>query len=121
LKLGTAGKKSRPRYRRFAAAVRSAVAQARLRAEARVLNTDPKRWLIQGPGRDRPHCPGWSGVVRPTEEADERSPDLLSDPATGRLLARLAEALAPFPEARKVVADMLQDNDVKNENPGFDR
>jgi hypothetical protein len=115
LRIGSAGKKSPRRYRRFASAVKQAMAHVRLRAEIRVLDADPKTWLTQGPGRHRARRPGWSGMVRPTEEADDQTPNLLADPALSRLMARLSEVLAPFPEARKAVADILQGAEEQEE------
>jgi hypothetical protein len=111
LKLGSAAKKSTGKYRRFADAVRAANAQVRLRAESELLDTDPKSWLTQGPGKHRTRRPGWSGTVKPTEETDDRSANLLADPAMSRLLARLSEVLAPFPDARKAVADILENTE----------
>lgn len=48
------------RYGDFFAAVRAARASARQKAEARVYEEDPFKWLRYGPGRDRPGAPGWT-------------------------------------------------------------
>src|SRR5215207_126872 len=58
---------SRPRapraYRDFAAEVRKAVAQARMRAEIDAYKQDATVWLKSGPGKDNPASPGWSNPV----------------------------------------------------------
>src|SRR5262249_21669756 len=47
-------------YRSFAAAVREAGAQARLRAEMDIFENQPRIWLQHGPGRETHASPGWT-------------------------------------------------------------
>lgn len=54
---GAAGKAP---YWQFRQAISAARAQARARAERRVLAADPFKWLRYGPGRERPGQPGWT-------------------------------------------------------------
>jgi len=56
--------RARSPYREFAVAVRQAIAQARLGAEVEARNDRPLDWLRSGPGKERPHRPGWSGPAR---------------------------------------------------------
>jgi hypothetical protein len=72
-----------------------------------VFDEDPKTWLTRGPGKDAPGRPGWSGVVKPIINVDNRQVNMLQDPTANALLTLLFEALTPFPDARKAVADAL--------------
>jgi hypothetical protein len=105
-----------PRYRRFAANVRKAVAVARLRTEIRVLEKDPKFWLLSGPGKDRPGCRGWASAVKVAAEAAPAGVNLFADPVLSGLLEALLAALAPFPEARKAAVQALAER-APAENP----
>jgi hypothetical protein len=57
------------RYAKFAKEVREARAQSRARAEIRVQEADPVKYLIYGPGRDRPDAPGWTATGEGTGTA----------------------------------------------------
>jgi hypothetical protein len=46
-------------------------------------------------------------VVKPIVNVDNRQINMLSDPTANALLTLLFEALTPFPDARKAVADAL--------------
>ncbi len=100
------GKAARDPYLTFAAEVRTAHAQARLRAEMEVFTDDPKVWLEHGPGREGADNPGWTVSVKPADPATEARNALL-DPELMRLFRILTEALAPFPEARDRAAAIL--------------
>lgn len=59
-----------PEKREFRERVIQARAQARLEKEMTVFATDPKWWLLHGPGRvSRPGRPGW-GADRPTQTVE---------------------------------------------------
>lgn len=105
LKRGNADDAREP-YRSFARDVRQAYAQARLRAELEVYKEEPKLWLIHGPGRETNECPGWSVSVKPAEVA-ATTRNALCDPELMALLGTLMQALAPYPEARAHVAQVL--------------
>jgi hypothetical protein len=96
------------RYRRFARNVLQAIGVARIRAEIRALEKDPKFWLLSGPGKDRPDCPGWTGAVRARAAARPDEFNALSDPVLAPLLEQLLVALLPFPEARLAAVQTLQ-------------
>src|SRR5437868_11753050 len=51
-------------HRRFYRNVTQALAQARMAAEAKVREQDPRFWLKHGPGRERSGHPGWSNPAR---------------------------------------------------------
>jgi hypothetical protein len=51
-----------PAYAKFAKEVREARAQSRARAEIRVQEGEPVKYLMYGPGRDRPGAPGWTAT-----------------------------------------------------------
>src|SRR5262245_35499216 len=57
---GTTQKRGRSDFRAFAEQVRKAMAQARLRAEMKVLEEDPLAWLRSGPGKEQGDRPGWT-------------------------------------------------------------
>src|SRR5262249_11164182 len=58
-------------YAWFAAEIRRATAQARMRAENSAFENDPRAWLEHGPGRDRPGDPGWTSSTRPAAGSAE--------------------------------------------------
>src|SRR5262249_32427414 len=72
---------AREPYASFAASVRQAQAQARLRAENEVFSEKVQAWLEHGPGRERPGLPGWSTAVKPpsTNGSDESNAWLSPD------------------------------------------
>ncbi len=94
-----------PRYRAFAAAVRQAIAQARLGAEVQVRTDKPLDWLRYGPGRESADGLGWTSAARPRPISRSESP--LLDPSFAALVAHLLDALSAFPEARAVAARLL--------------
>jgi hypothetical protein len=47
-------------FTEFSEEVRTARAQARIKAETSVYSSDPKFWLRNGPGKGRPGEPGWT-------------------------------------------------------------
>jgi hypothetical protein len=102
LRLGR-GKNARAPFAGFAVEVHSAAAQARLRAEAAVLEQDPRIWLEHGPGRESPGNPGWSMPVKAVEAAgQEQNPFLnVRFMTLGNLILQILE---PYPEARASVA-----------------
>ncbi len=106
LKKGQAPKARAP-YVTFAQEVNEAHAQARLKAEMQVFEKEPKVWLENGPGRERPGSRGWTSTVKPPEvpPAAEANPWL--QPEFVQALRRLLEVLAPFPEARRHAAQVL--------------
>ena len=96
------------RYRELRAAVVAAAAQARVTAELAVFADDPRTWLTKGPGREREGAAGWSGVVKPLVALTEnKTVNLMADPAAAALLTMLLAALAPYPEARRAAIDAL--------------
>ena len=54
------GENGRGVYRELWDKVRTAAAEARTDAEARVFEDNPFAWLRYGPGRERPDEPGWT-------------------------------------------------------------
>ena len=91
-------------YRSFAAAVREAIAQARLRAEMDIFENQPRIWLQHGPGRESDASPGWSTAVKPS--ASHRGPKAIDEIEIGNFLVKVRERLKPFPEAHESVAEM---------------
>jgi hypothetical protein len=61
-------------YRSFAAAVREAEAQARLRAELDIFENQPRIWLQHGPGRETETSTGWTTAVKPSASRGKRGP-----------------------------------------------
>ena len=95
--------KAREPCRSFARDVRLAHAQARLKAELSVFESDPKIWLIHGPGRETDDSPGWSISVKPAE-LSVAGRNVLLDPELMRLFHIVMQALEPHKEARLEVA-----------------
>lgn len=93
-------------FAEFAAEVREAEAQARLRAETATFAKDAKLWLQHGPGRERPGRPGWSTAVKANETSTTPLNPLLSEEITAAFQALLT-TLLPYPEARTAVAQYL--------------
>jgi hypothetical protein len=87
--------------------VMQATAQARLTAEVQALREDAVRWLMQGPGKERPHTPGWTQTVRPQPAHADAEPNLLLDSRMQEVFRAVLQALTPFPEARAAVARAL--------------
>jgi hypothetical protein len=98
----------RERYRRFAHNVQQAAAFGRLRVEIAIRDKDPKFWLLSGPGKKRPGCPGWTSASKPLPAPDPRELNLFADPQLAGLLEKILAALAPFPEARQAAVEALQ-------------
>ena len=100
-------RRAREPLRGFARAVRQAMAQARLLSELTVCKKDPKFWLCHGPGRETVENPGWTNPVRPRARVAAKE-----DPIeTCRFLCSwVMEALAPFPDARQKVAELIVTN-----------
>jgi hypothetical protein len=95
-----------PVYHAFAAAVRQASAQARLRAEIAVLDSKPLDWLRYGPGKETTENAGWTAAVRVAPRSGGTSKALESREVRA-VIAALVQVLAPHPEARQAVADWL--------------
>jgi hypothetical protein len=93
-------------YHGFAREVRQAQAQARLRAELAVLESDVRTWLKHGPGRDRPGHAGWAAVARPVPPPKEPM-SLMSSAGVLQLLSEARTALALYPEALAVLTRAL--------------
>jgi hypothetical protein len=99
--------KAKPLYRMLHLAVLQARAQARLAAEMAALKDDPLAWLKSGPGRETAEGRGWTVPVKPVVTQDNRTVNVLLEPQLMGLFAAVLQVLAPFPEARKAVAEAL--------------
>ncbi len=94
------------RFRAFRDEVIQAQAIARLNAEIKVLKDDPLSWLRSGPGRETSSGPGWTVPTKPLHR-HARALNALMHPEVQTLLAVIMQALAPFPEARAVLAQAM--------------
>ncbi len=92
------GRQSRrdPAYHAFAAAVRQATAQARLRAEMAALEDKPLDWLKLGPGKETADNPGWTATVRAAPR-DKGTGNVLEHAEIRAFLALVLQLLAPYP------------------------
>lgn len=95
------------RLRQFAIEVRKARGWARVQAEMALYENDPRFWLKSGPGRETDGKPGWTKDVPPPTRSKKRKAHPLSNPAWRDLLAKMLDALTPYPEARTALAQML--------------
>ena len=100
----------RPPYRHFYLEVEKAKAQGRLSAEIETRQKDPRFWLTHGPGREAPGAPGWTMPVRAVVP-HEPEVDVFMSPELVKLFLALLDTLAPFPEARAAVSQMLAERD----------
>jgi AcrR family transcriptional regulator len=101
------------RYRQFALEIRKARGWARLQAEMTLYEKDPRSWLKAGPGREAPGSPGWTKDVSPPSKKRKRRAQPLADPAWRQLIAKMLDALQPYPEARTALARLLQEQQEK--------
>ena len=95
-----------PEAQAFAALIRQAIAQARMKAEMLMLAQDAGFWLKHGPGKGSESNPGWTNPVRPSQE-EERDGSLAASAEVLDLGAKILEALEPFEEARLAVVKVL--------------
>lgn len=107
LKMGTRDRAKEP-YKTFAIQVEQAKAQARLKAEMNVFNDDPKAWLRSGPGKETPDSPGWTGIVKPMIQHDNRTVNLFTSPDFIQFISLLRTILAPYPEALAALAAAME-------------
>lgn len=91
-------RRKEPAYADFAARVKQAHAQARLRAETEAFSGDPKVWLERGPGRETADRPGWSTAVKAAERVLEPA-NVLMHPEFMELVRLVCDNLQPFPDA----------------------
>jgi hypothetical protein len=108
-----------PAYRDLVREVRQAMAQARLAAELAAFKTKPLDWLKFGPGKETRGNPGWTGTVKAGNPAAGQANALLQAEVQG-LIRTLLELLAPFPQARAVVATALEQQPLLAEPPPED-
>ena len=116
LKIGE-GRRAPRAYRDLVGAIRTAAARARVAAELAVHADDPKIWLTRGPGKERPHSPGWSAVVKPLVTVDNRTVNLLADSTAAAMIEVMLAALAAHPEARKDVLAALNGEAPRRKPP----
>jgi hypothetical protein len=95
-------------YRNFTAAVRQAIAQARLTAELAAMKGRPLDWLRCGPGKETARNPGWTATTRAAPRMKPSSANASPD----RLISALLDLLAPYPEARAAVAAALVQEEI---------
>jgi hypothetical protein len=100
---------ARDPYRALAERVRQARAHARVQAEVEMRRTDPKAWLLNGPGKGTPDEPGWSAPVKAQVTREGRTVNVLLDPQMQSLYAAILQVLTPFPEARAAIAAVLEE------------
>lgn len=102
--------RAREPFRTFAASVCEAIAHGRARAEMAVHEKDPKFWLKHGPGRDKPDNEGWTGEVKSgTRDQSAAAPAI----EWLELASELLEALAPFPDARRLLAELVMRHEAR--------
>jgi hypothetical protein len=98
---------SNPLYRQLHDEVRTAKAQARLKAEMAVLEDNPAKWLQQGPGKEKPEQEGWTVPVKPIVREGNQTINVLLSPQMQGLFATILQLLEPYPEARARIAEAL--------------
>src|SRR5262249_40953581 len=80
-------------------------AQAEIRARMEIAaKADPKFWLRFGPGKEGGGQRGWGAAAkRPRKERKQAD----WHPEFFQLLGQIAKRLAPMPEARQAILDLL--------------
>jgi len=104
------------KWTEFADELRQAAAQARIRAEIEVIQANPRAWLREGPGREMPDSPGWSGIVRPIIQS-VTNVNVLASPEWNQLWSVILSVLGQYPEARAALAEALGEFDLKGQKP----
>jgi hypothetical protein len=95
-----------PALRSLRHEVMAARAQARLRAEIAVLDSDPHFWLTHGPGREQGRTPGWTVAVKPSLDSAAR-PNLLLDRQVVATIQDILRALETLPGAQQTIDEQL--------------
>jgi hypothetical protein len=90
----------------FAAQIRQAIAQARMKAEMLMLAQDAGFWLKHGPGKGSESNPGWTNPVKPVLNEDTNA-SVVASAELLELGAEILKALEPFAEARTAVVKVL--------------
>src|SRR4051794_9575119 len=104
-----------PEIREFGKAVRKAIAQARMAAETEAFRHDKLAWLKSGPGRESASQSGWSNPVSLKPKAAQDGIDITDWLVFCR---KIADLLAPYPEAKAVVAEWFsQEFKLKAQEP----
>ncbi len=99
MKQGCKTTKAKALYRDFYLAVEQAKAQARLKAEMKAMEEDPKFWLKNGPGKEQPDSPGWTTMMRPLLTGPQQTLNIFASPDFLTFLQTLRAVLAPYPQA----------------------
>jgi hypothetical protein len=102
------GEQNHRRYREFAAQVRQAQAQARLKAEIDARAADPRFWLRHGPGKETPEVPGWTQPVKVLHRAASPGDDPFGSAEWALLWTTILAALQDFPDARRALAAAVE-------------
>lgn len=110
---------AREPYRSFAVEVFNAQGQARAKAEMELYQKDPRAWLEHGPGRDKPHSPGWAAPVRAHDGQAADSGQELSGMRARQIFLWMFEQLTDYPEARLRISDNLGDAPLSFEKQPF--
>lgn len=100
-------KNAKDPFKGFVLAVESAKAQARLKAEMKAMEEDPRFWLKNGPGKERPDSPGWAAMVRPMVAGNTNTINLFTSPDFIQFMSTLRSVLAPFPDALHALTKAL--------------
>lgn len=100
-------KNAKDPYKTFCLNVQAAKAQARLKAEMKAMEEDPRFWLKNGPGKEKPDSPGWAAMVRPMIGGNTNTINLFGSPDFIQFMATLRNVLAPFPQALDALSRAL--------------
>ena len=107
------GKRAKQPYAKFWHEVSKAKAHARLKAEMQILKEDPRFWLKSGPGKETPENPGWTSVVKPILQTDNRSINFFATPDFNEFMNTIKRALANHPEALTAILDEMERGEPK--------
>jgi hypothetical protein len=94
-------------FARLQTKIKQAEAVARVTAAQKVKADDPFKWSANGPGRDRPGEPGWAAMVPPAEPPSADKLDPAQFPEFVRFLNAVRIVMAVYPDARKMLDELL--------------
>lgn len=103
---GEKSQRQRQPWFSFAKKVRQAQAIARLNAEMKCHEEDPRLWLRSGPGKETPNSAGWTTIVRPQVQS-LNTVTLFTSPDFLQFMGTLRNVLAPYPDALQALTKAL--------------
>lgn len=91
-------------YETLARELMCARAHARMMVEFDMRKNHPQQWLLNGPGRERADCPGWT---RPVVAQQDKSTQQISQLELFDFLHLIKKQVVHIPELREALISLL--------------